>query len=77
MYYTFHRDNLQEGEDNKIYNDDEPGPTHLTLALVQLSHVVRSTGSSSSPSLRRRRLFFGSCPGATAVDALLLLFPFP
>lgn len=31
--------------------------THLTLAPVQLSHVVRSTGSSSSPPLRLRRLF--------------------
>ena len=31
--------------------------THLTLAPVQLSHVVRSTGSSSSPPLLLRRLF--------------------
>lgn len=36
--------------------------THLTFAEVHASHVVRSTGSSSSPGLRllRRRL---GCPG--------------
>lgn len=33
--------------------------THLTLADVHASHVVRSTGSSSSPDLRLRRRLFG------------------